>query len=138
MQKENNYCSTFRDNGSIVIDTVNLKYRWSFGDEKSSTGAKVSHCFPGPGNYTVRLDIVERETGKLFFTKLIYTLQLRDFEQPYIQSPDFAVKGENVSFDGLKSFLPGYQILSYSWDFGDKIKPKEKKLTIHLSRGNIL
>jgi outer membrane protein OmpA-like peptidoglycan-associated protein len=30
-----------------------------------------------------------------------------------------AIKGESVMFDALKSFLPGYKILSYSWDFGD-------------------
>ncbi len=128
-QKANNYCMTFRDNGSIAIDSVNLKYRWSFSSGKPVTGSRVSQCFPGPGNYNVRLDIVERESGKLFFTKLIYNLQLRDFEQPYIESPDFAVKGENVSFDGLKSFLPGYEILSYSWDFGDKSRDKGEKVT---------
>ena len=51
-----------------------------------------------------------------------------DFEQPYIQSPDFAVKDENISFDGLKSFLPGFRILSYSWDFGDNIKSKGEEV----------
>jgi len=129
IQKENNYCFTFRDNGSILIDTLNLKYRWSFGDEKPATGSIVSHCFPGPGNYIVRLDIIERETGKLFFTKLIDNLQIRDFEQPYIESPDFAVKGDNISFEGLKSYLPGFRILSYSWDFGDKTRAKGAKVT---------
>lgn len=128
-QKENNYCLTFRDNGSIPVDTLNLKYRWSFGDEVSATGSVISHCFSGPGNHVVRLDIVERETGKLFFTKLIYNLQLRDFEQPYIESPDFAVKNENISFDGNKSFLPGFRILSYSWDFGDQTRDKGEKVT---------
>jgi flagellar motor protein MotB len=30
-----------------------------------------------------------------------------------------AVKDDVVEFDGLKSYLPGFNILSYSWDFGD-------------------
>ena len=58
-------------------------------------------------------------TGKLFFTKLLYKLELRDFEQPYINSVNVAVKGNSVLFDGLGTYLPGYKILSYSWDFGD-------------------
>jgi outer membrane protein OmpA-like peptidoglycan-associated protein len=119
IQKENQYCFIFNDLGSIAVDTTNLQYKWSFGNGESAKGAVVKHCFPGPDNYNVRLDIVERGTGKLFFTKLIYTLELRDFEQPYINSPNVAVKGESVQFDGLKSYLPGFRILSYSWDFGD-------------------
>jgi len=119
IQRENQYCFMFNDNGSIVVDTANLQYKWYFGDGKSATGVVVNHCFPGPGNYDVRLDIVERGTGKLFFTKLAYNLELRDFEQPYINSSDVAVKGDVVEFDGLKSYLPGFEILSYSWDFGD-------------------
>ena len=76
-QKENNYCFVFNDSGSIVIDTTNLQYKWSFGDGKSTTDAVVSHCFPGPGKYEVRLDIVERASGHLFFTKLINELEIR-------------------------------------------------------------
>ena len=110
-------------------------------------------AFPGPGNYNVKLDIVERGTGKLFFTKLSYNLELRDFEQPYINSPDVAVKGDVVEFDGLKSYFPGFKILNYSWDFGDgnrsfgenvKHTFKEKgeytvnlELTLKASTGNI-
>ena len=128
IQKDNNYCFRFNARGSIVVDTVNLLYKWSFGDGRSTFGTIVSHCFPGPGNYNVRLDIVDRETGKLFFTKLVYNLDVQDCIQPYITSPDFAVKGDTVKFDGLKSFLPGFEILTYNWDFGDKNRSKGEKV----------
>jgi outer membrane protein OmpA-like peptidoglycan-associated protein len=129
LQKENNYCFVFHDSGSIVIDTINFIQKWSFEESNTDYGAVVRHCFPGPGNYSVRLDIIERETGRLFFTKLKENLDLRDYEQPYINSPDYVVKGEVISFDGLKSYLPGFKILSYSWDFGDKIKSKGEEVT---------
>jgi outer membrane protein OmpA-like peptidoglycan-associated protein len=119
IQRENQYCFIFNDLNSIVVDTTNLQYRWSFGNGEQATGITVKHCFLGPGNYNVRLDIVERGTGKLFFTKLIYTLELKDFEQPFINSANIAVKGDPVAFDGLKSYLPGFKLLDYSWDFGD-------------------
>lgn len=122
VQKENQYCFMFSDSGSIAIDTLNLKYVWDFGDGIKTSGPVVSHCFSGPGKYNTRLDIVDKGTGKLFFSKLSYDLILKDFEQAYINSPDVSVKDETIDFDGLKSFLPGYRILSYSWDFGDGTK----------------
>lgn len=119
IQRENLNCFMFSDNGSIVIDTVNLQYMWYFGDGKSARGAAVRHCYPGSGDYNVKLDIIDRRTGKLFFTKLSYNLNLRDYVQPYINSSDVVVTGEFMDFDGLKSYLPGSDIISYSWDFGD-------------------
>lgn len=119
IQQENQYCFMFTDTGSIVIDTANLQYKWYFGDGKSANGATVRHCYSGSGDYDVRLDVVDRGTGKLFFTKLSYKLKLQDYVQPYINSVEVAVKGDVVDFDGLKSWLPGFEILSYSWDFGD-------------------
>jgi outer membrane protein OmpA-like peptidoglycan-associated protein len=129
VQQENNYCYIFSDSGSVPVDTTNLQYRWSFGDKASSPKPKTTHCFQGPGIYTVRLDIVEKANGRLFFTKLIYDLKIIDIEQAYINSPVCAVKGEEVSFDGLKSYLPGFKVISYAWDFGDKDRSKGEKVT---------
>ncbi len=122
IQKENKYCFVFDDSGSVVLDTTSLQYLWTFGDDRSARGAVVEHDFPGPGDYDIRLNIIEKNTGRLFCSKLSYILKLRDFEQPYIDSPDAAVRGEAVEFDGTDSNLPGQEILSYSWDFGDGTK----------------
>ena len=119
IQRKNQYCFIFADSGAIVIDPLNLKYVWDFGDGQKASGSLVSHCFPGAGKYTVKLDICEKTTEKVFFSKLIYSLELQDFKQPFINSPDILVKGETVKFDGLGSYLPGYKILRYSWDFRD-------------------
>ncbi len=129
IQKTNQYCFMLSDTGSIVIDTLNLEYLWDFGDGQKAIGSKVKHCFPDNGKYTVRLDIVERTTGKLFFTKLVNTVEIKNFKQPFINSPDFVVKGEPVKFDGLKSYLPGFKILSYSWDFRDGNKAFGDRVT---------
>ena len=118
-QKENQYCFNFSDSGAISVDTLNLRYLWDFGDGGKSYGERVQHCFPGPGTYKVKLDIVDRSTGSVFFNKLKYTVDLLDFEQPYIKSPEVAVVGEEISFEGLDSYLPGYKILSYTWVFGE-------------------
>lgn len=119
VQKENAYCFTFADSGNILIDTLNLRYNWDFGDGLKASGTLVYHCYKGAGKYSVKLDIVERSTGNLFFSKLIYGHELLDFKQPYINSPDVVVKGEVLNFDGLKSNLPGYKVLNYLWSFRD-------------------
>ena len=136
IQKDNNYCFIFRDTGSIVVDTANLIYKWSFGDGQSSRQKVAKHCFAVPGHYDVKLDIIERGSSKLFFSKLSYNLEIRDFEQPFINSSDVAIKGDLIEFDGLKSFLPGFKKLSYSWDFGDGTRSTGDKVKhSYLKRG---
>ena len=122
LQRENQYCFLFNDSGHVAVDTTYLQFRWSFGDGKYSGKKSISHCYQGPGSYKVSLDIIDRKTGNLYFTKLSYKLDIKDFEQPYINSPDLAVKGEVIEFDALHSFLPGFEILNQSWDFGDGIR----------------
>jgi translation elongation factor P/translation initiation factor 5A len=118
IQKENRYCFRLTDSGSIKIDTMKLVYMWDFGDMGKAQGDTVYHCFPGSGKYKISLDIIDRINGQLFFTKSVYNLNLKTYEQPYINSPDAVRIGESVEFDAYRSYLPGYRVLSYLWDFG--------------------
>lgn len=118
-QRENLYCFQFVEESNISADDNSLKYEWDFGDGGSSAGKSADHCYTGPGIYNVRLNVVKKSTGKEFFTKLSYQLDLRNVEQPYIASPSVAVKGEDIDFNASKSNLPGYEILFYSWQFSD-------------------
>ncbi len=118
-QKENLYCFTVSDTGKIQVDTLNLQYVWDFGDNTKMTGSKVYHCFPGPGKYSLALDIIDRVTGKSFFRKQAYDVEIFDYDQPYINGLAYAVAGERVEFDGLKSYCPGYTVTGYFWDYGD-------------------
>ncbi|MBP1674591.1 MAG: hypothetical protein H6Q24_729, partial [Bacteroidetes bacterium] len=113
------YCFTVSDSINIQVDTLKLQYVWNFGDNTKGYGTKAQHCFPGPGSYTVNLDINNKRTGKPFFRKLTYEVEIVDYEQPYVTSPDHAVTGERIVFDALKSYCPGYDITGYFWDFGD-------------------
>jgi outer membrane protein OmpA-like peptidoglycan-associated protein len=128
IQKDNRFCFVFKDTGSIVVDTSRLQYMWNFGDGKSSGRKVTNHCFENPGDYNVKLDIIERSTGKLFFSELSYNLKIRNFEQPYINSSDVTSIGDSIEFDGLKSYLPGFKILTYAWDFGDGSRSSGEKV----------
>jgi outer membrane protein OmpA-like peptidoglycan-associated protein len=135
IQKDNQYCFMLIDSGTIAVDTLNLKYIWNFGDGHKETGSKVRHCFPGAGSYEVRLDIFDKSTGKLFFSKLVYTLEIHNFKQPFINSPDIVLKNDSIKFDGLGSYIPGFKILGYAWNFGDGKRSSGAKVK-HVFREN--
>ena len=118
-QKENLYCFSVSDTGKILTDTLTLQYVWDFGDNTKMTGTKVRHCFPGPGKYSIALDIIDLTTGKSFFRKQTYDIEIVDYDQPYITAPAYAVAGERVEFDGMKSYCPGYTVTGFFWDYGD-------------------
>jgi outer membrane protein OmpA-like peptidoglycan-associated protein len=128
VQRDNQYCFMFSDSGALVIDTLNLRYIWDFGDGKKDSGELVTHCFPGTGKYDVKLNIIEKATGNLFFSKLEYNVEVKDFEQPYITSENVVLKGDSVDFDGLKSHFPRHRIQDFTWDFGDGIRTKGERV----------
>jgi outer membrane protein OmpA-like peptidoglycan-associated protein len=118
-QRVDQVCFKFGDESKIMINEEYLKYVWNFGDGSQVTGLNVEHCFPGPGKYAVRLDVVDKKSGRIFFSKVSYDLELKEVEQPIIKSSRSALVGETVSFDGLTSHFSGSQVLKYTWYFGD-------------------
>jgi outer membrane protein OmpA-like peptidoglycan-associated protein len=128
-QRVNQYCFRFRDDGKIQIDNRYVQLLWSFGDGGTDTGENVEHCYKGPGKYFVKLDVADKKTGKVFFTKLSYNLDLKDIDQPIVNSLQSAMVGQPLSFDGLSSHFPGSEILNYTWYFGDGSREKGEKLS---------
>lgn len=118
-QREPNYCYIFKEPGIIEVDTIGLEFNWNFGDGKIASGGKVSHCFPGPGEYGTELNVVERVTGRVFFRVFDYQLKITEPVQAYITSPDLVIKDKEIEFSAVKSNLPGYTIEQYTWNFDD-------------------
>ena len=118
-QRVNQYCFKFGDEGKIALDSRYVQLVWEFGDGSKAVGQNVEHCFKGPGKYPVKLNVVDKKTGSVIFSKLSYNLDLRDIEQPIIVSQGSGITGEALKFDGLSSNFPGSEILNYTWYFGD-------------------
>lgn len=118
-QKENNYCFRFSNEPDLVIDSLLVEYEWDFGDGQRSKGLSAVHCYDGQGFYRASLILIDKATGRLFYTILEYGLSLKDYEQAYINSPSYIIVGEQAEFDALSCNLPGYSILEYEWIFGD-------------------
>ncbi len=60
--EKNNYCYEFVEENAIKYDTMPFRYEWRFGDGKDAVGARVEHCYSGPGTYNVQLDVVNLVT----------------------------------------------------------------------------
>jgi outer membrane protein OmpA-like peptidoglycan-associated protein len=121
--KENNYCFTFYDEQHQRIDTIPVIYQWDFGDGIIRIGTEVEHCFPGPGEYSVKLSIIDELTGNAIVKQVDYKVKLENIEQAYINSYNVGIVDKPISFDGVKTNLKGFKITDYLWNFGDGFKP---------------
>jgi len=117
--KKNNYCYEFWDEKFPGLDTLPVIYEWEFSDGVKIRGLKVEHCFPGAGSYWAKLKIIDSSTDETFLTQTSMEFELTDFEQPFISSRDASLINKEMEFSGLASNLPGFNIETYIWDFGD-------------------
>lgn len=117
---ENNYCFEFFEENAVKWDTIPFRYEWKFGDGSKATGSLVDHCYPGPGNYLVQLDVVNLITKEVKYNEKSYSLNIQEIEQPYITCQDKGQTGELIRFSADQTNLPGWNIVRYYWNFGDE------------------
>lgn len=120
---ENNYCFTFYDERQQLIDTVPAIYNWDFGDGKMRIGKEVKYCFPGAGEYTVKLTITDAIGGKVIADKVEYMVNLKDIEQALINSDNIGLVNQTMEFQGITTSLPGFAANAYFWNYGDGFRP---------------
>ncbi len=132
--EENNYCYRFFEENAMKYDTMPFKYEWRFGDGSSDTGAVVEHCFPGPGTYTVQLDVVNLITKETTYNEKNETIVVSDIEQPYISAPDRVEANKRIALSADSTNLPGWNIGQYYWNFGDETIQVGKNVSKSYSR----
>jgi hypothetical protein len=118
--QENSYCYRFTEENAAKLDTTPFRYEWKFGDGQKAIGAVVEHCYAGPGSYLVQLDIVNLITKEVLYNEKSDSLIITDIEQPYITAPEVAAAGSPVRLNADKTYLPGWNIARYYWNFGDE------------------
>jgi hypothetical protein len=128
--EDNNFCFTLYDEKHPEIDTIPVTYEWDFGNGLIRQGPEVQHCFPGPGDYLVRLTIFDKLTGDTISERVNYNVHLENKEQPFIKSYDIGIKGRPVVFDGSETNLPGFRITDYYWNFGNGFIPGGQKFSM--------
>jgi len=82
----------------------------------------VKHCFPGPGKYSVKLNIIDELTGDSIAKQVEYKVELENIRQAVIKSDDAGIVDKTISFEGVMTDLKGMNITDLFWDFGDGFK----------------
>lgn len=117
---EDNYCFTFFENGPFKSDTLPYIYRWDFGDGQHARGLEVDHCFPGPGEYHINLNVVDTLLNEELFSVASYNLELEITSQIWFNLPDTLQTYDPVK---LTAEPRGFSNLSkdpvYWWKFGN-------------------
>lgn len=131
--EENNYCYTFWDDNQNLFKNDSILYEWDFGEGLKIQGYEVSHCFPGPGQYIVKLTIKDKLTGDTITHKLEYDVLIENKKQAKINSGFLCEAEETVTFKGDILDVPNFQNLSYYWDIGEGFKPGESAQILTLN-----
>ncbi len=115
----NEDAETIFDGSSSFDQDGIISYSWDFGDGNIAFhgGAQVSHVYEDPGNYTVKLTVINR-TG--FTASDNCTVWVRDVTAPTAHVTEHLIigKGQIASFDASGSTDNG-KIVRYKWIFGD-------------------
>ena len=121
-QKKDNFCFVFFERNTMEIDTSLYKYVWSLGDGTRIEEVEAEHCYVGPGEYIIKLDVVDVLTKEVMFNQAEYELELNKSIQAFITCPDTIIAGKEFQFSGLESYLGETLPVEYYWDFGDGSK----------------
>ncbi len=121
-QKKPIFCYTFFEESTLrTEDTLGMAYEWDLGDGTKIRGLKAKHCFKSIGNYSIRLNIIDKSSGALFYNESNYDFYIEeDPKQIFIDCPDTIATGKAVTINCRRSIIPGHTIKETYWYFGDE------------------
>lgn len=128
-QKENDYCFVFYESNNSEIDTTAFAYEWDMGDGTKIRALEAEHCFAGPGNYLVQLNIVDKLTKDVLLSQTAYDFVIEKIEQPYITAPDTVYTGEPMQLHGRDTYLKDFTLEEYYWELGEGSRYKGAEVT---------
>lgn len=124
----NTYCYNFKEKTDYETkDTINMIYEWDFGDGSKARGLVVDHCFPGEGNYAIKLNVIQKSDNAIFDTELSYDLDIKNIEQLYIISHDTLALNESATFDSEYGYIKNFVPQKYFWKIDDSDRYFEGK-----------
>lgn len=116
------FCYGFAETSVDPDSALVLQYIWNFGDGGTEKGLEVEHCFVGPGQYKVFLNVVDPVTKEELYSVANYDLDIDYTQQVFITCPDTVKIGEQVQFDATNSKLGSLVPKDYFWIIDNKDK----------------
>jgi hypothetical protein len=117
--KKTYYKYRIMDTKLDTVDTNLFRYSWIINDTLELQGHEVIYKFSDPGTYRCVLNVFDIQLDTLLEPETFKTLTIRLNEQAVILCPDTVRVNTPVLFDGSETYLPGFDIGRYIWEFGD-------------------
>ncbi|PBQ34608.1 hypothetical protein CNR22_23465 [Sphingobacteriaceae bacterium] len=114
------FCYSFVEESTLASkDTLTLTYEWDFGDGKKSRGLRARHCFPGPGEYQVVLNVVDKMSGEIFISETSYPLTIERPTNLVISCSEKASINEEIVLMSKDLYIKNCKPDKICWAFGD-------------------
>jgi outer membrane protein OmpA-like peptidoglycan-associated protein len=104
------------------VDSLPFVYEWDFGDGTRARGLANDHCFPGPGSYSIVLNINDTITKSVYAKVSNYTLDLQKSNAPFIIAPDSVGIEEEVEFRASSEEFTTFKPARFFWYFSDGLR----------------
>ncbi|PIW65370.1 MAG: hypothetical protein COW12_02225 [Candidatus Omnitrophica bacterium CG12_big_fil_rev_8_21_14_0_65_45_16] len=129
------YAVAFDGSKSSDPNGDQLSYSWNFGDGAKGDGAKTSHVYSKPGNYSVRLGV--NDNSGLPCAVDNDSINVRLNKSPLADAGQSIATWEanDITLDGSGSKGEEGESLSYAWDFGDGSKAEGVTATHSYKQG---
>jgi PKD repeat protein len=99
-------------------DYSDLRFKWFFGDNTTSTGDNIVHKYLKPGEYIIILKVTD-ETGVMAMESKYTVHVLNHKPVARIKSMKDIYTGETVRLSSANSYDVDGEVVSYLWNFGD-------------------
>ncbi len=106
--------SSVEFNGSSTATIVS--WDWDFGDGQTGNGQNVSHFYTTWGYITVTLTVTDINGCSEIVDNIIYLTQ-----PPIADFTYSSIVCDSLQFTDLSTSAPGYNLVSWDWNFGDGI-----------------
>ncbi len=95
--------SNYNSAKCIEIDVIdhgiqnpeNYEFYWDFNDGQKGKGGKVEHCYEEPGDYTVKLTLVNKVTGAFYPEEMQLSVNVMPELRISLEIPTQAMEGES-------------------------------------------
>lgn len=123
------WCYTLHEENAVKLGEVGaLVYQWKI-NEVELEGVTIDYCFPGPGDYEITLDVIDTIVNQTYFNQAYYFISFEHTEQPFISAPDTVLLNFPVNLTTEQSNLPGWEQVSYFWQFSDSTRFRGKTIS---------
>lgn len=113
------YCYQIEEARISNLDSSLMFYEWDLGDGNNAYGNKVKYCYADTGTYHVVLNVIERETGRVFYKLAEGDINIQKFDRPHISGPTYARTNRAAVFTGADSEISSFVPEEFYWDMGD-------------------